>query len=314
MLRVGEQIGDREIQLQAEAWLITDALENEPIDALDGYLGAHARLAGELHQPYHLWFTEVARAMRFHLDGRFADMAEAIESAWRHGQTAHGETARGVYSVQMLHLKHDTGGSDEMIELLEKLAAESPLPAVKALLALAYADADREVEALTQVEYFAGAEFAAVRRDCVWSSTICFLAEVVSRYDAVDYSPPLYRLLVPFADRNCVAGGGILCLGPVSRFLGMLARVNGDHDRALQHLRHALVRSQALGSAPLVARTQLEKAKVLLARGAEADLARARELLVDVQTAANQLGMEPLVHELTTIEMPTETAAGAVGA
>ena len=314
MLRVGERIGDREIQLQAYAWLITDVLETGPIDLLDRHLDAHALLAEELHQPYHLWFTEATRAMRAHLAGRFGEMAEAIDAAWRYGQTAHQDTAQAVYGVQLSQLEHETGRSAELLATLERLAADSPLPAVKALLASAYADAGREPDALRQVEHFAGEEFAAIRRDCVWSSTTCFLAEVVARFDVKAHAPAIYRLLLPFADRNCVAGGGILTFGPVSRFLGMLARVNGEHERALQHLRHALARSRALGSAPLVARAQLEKATVLLARGGDDDVTRASALLAEVEAAALELGMQPLVDEVSALRSSMPAAATGVGA
>jgi len=301
MLRVGEQIGDREIQLQAYAWLITDAVQVEPIEVVDRYVDAHARLADELRQPYHLWYTEVARAMRAHLDGDFAEMGKAVERALQHGQTAHGETAQAVYGVQLLHLKFNAGGVDDVLEALETMAAQSPLDAYRSVLALAYAVLGRREDALAQVASFGGHEFAAVRRDCVWSSTLCFLAEVVGRFDAVEYAPSLYRLLLPFADRNCVPGGAILCLGPISRFLGMLARVDGQHERALQHLRHALARSKTLRSAPLLARTQLEIVKVLLARDAADDHARAQELLAEVAAAAETLEMALLARDAASL-------------
>ena len=301
MLRVGEEIGDREIQLQAYAWLITDALETEPFEAVERYITAHARLADELRQPYHLWYTEVARAMRAHLQGDFAATCEAVERALRYGQTAHGETAQAVYGVQLLHVKFNAGGVDEVVDLLETMGAQSPLPAIRSVLALAYAVVGRREDALAQVATFDGDGFASVRRDCVWSSTLCFLSEVVGRVDAVEHAPSLYRLLLPFADRNCVAGGAILCLGPISRFLGMLARVEGDHERALQHLRHALARSTALQSPPLLARTELEVAKVLLARDGEGDRGRAEELIAKVAAAAETLGMALLTRDAASL-------------
>ncbi|MGZ4400443.1 MAG: ATP-binding protein, partial [Gaiellaceae bacterium] len=309
MLRLGEQIGDREIQLQAYAWLITDALERAPLEIVDRYVEAHARLARELGQPYHLWYTEVARAMRAHLAGRFAEMSELVERALRHGQTTHAETAQAVYTIQLLHLKLKTGGLEEVISPLELIAAQSPLPAIHSVLALAYAGAGRRADALAQVELFAADDFASIRRDCAWSSTVCFLSYVVAAFDAREYAPQLYRLLLPFADLNGVAGGAILCLGPVSRYLGMLARVNGDYEQALQHLRHALARSGSLGSEPLVARTQLEKAKVLLARDADGDRARAQELLVEVTAATERLGMAQLARDAAAVSLaPLEAA------
>jgi tetratricopeptide (TPR) repeat protein len=311
MLQLGEQAGDLELQLEAYAWLITDALESDPIDVVDRYIAAHARLAEELRQPYHLWYTEVTRAMRAHLDGRFDETAPRIEKAWGHGQTAHAATARQTSLVQQTLLKLNTGELDELVDGLEQAATESPLPAWQAVLALAYAGVDRREEALALVEAFAENGFAGVRRDCVWTTTLGLLARVVGRFDAREYAPPLYRLLLPYADRNCVAGGAILCLGPISRFLGMLARVAGDHERALQHLRQALARSRALGSRSLIARTQFEIAQTLLARGADGDAERADELLQEVEAAAGEVGMPRFAEEVQALRCERPALIGA---
>lgn len=311
MLRLGKQLADRELQLEAYAWLITDTLESEPIGLVDHYIDAHARLAEELRQPYHLWYTEVTRAMRAHLDGRFDDATALIDKALEHGRLAHRETARQASLVQLMLLKLDTGQLAGMIEGLEQNAAHSPLSAWQAVLALAYAGVDRRDEALALVERFAADDFACVRRDCAWTTTLGMLARVIGRFEAAEYAPPLYRLLFPYADRNCVVGGAILCLGPISRLLGMLARMSGDYESALDHLRDAMFRSRALGSRSLVARTQLELAQTFLDRAAEGDDEHAYELLVTVEAAAAELGMTAFAQEARALRAGLSVALGA---
>ncbi len=100
------------------------------------------------------------------------------------------------------------------------------------------------------------------------------LARVVTRFNAHVHAEPLYALLKPFDGRTVSVGGAVLCLGPVSHYLGRLARVLGDHALALDHLDNALAVSRVLAAPPLVVRTQAETAKVLLDRRAEGDAER----------------------------------------
>lgn len=302
MLQLGRDLDDRDIQLEALAWLITDALERDPIAVVDGFISEHARIADELKQPYHLWYTEAARAMRAHLDGRFAEAAELCEQAYAYGRHAHGENALQTYLVQTMLLRLDLGRLDDLIDGLTEYVAESPLAAWRAALALALAGLDRRDDALAQVEWFAERGFDAIPRDCVWMTTMASLGRAVAHFDDGAHATELYELLLPFADRTCVVGGAVLCLGPVSRILGMLARAAGRPDAAIEHFAHARARSRALGSPPLVARTQLETAKAHLLRGADGDGAAAERLLEEASAIASESGMEKLLHDIAALQ------------
>jgi tetratricopeptide (TPR) repeat protein len=314
MLLLGEQLSDRDIQLEAYAWLITDSLERDPMETVDRYIEGHARIAWELRQPYHLWYTQVTKAMRAHLAGRFDEALQLTEEALGHGAQAHGENAIQAYLVQQLMIRLDQDTLDDLVEGLEAHVATSPLPAWKAALALVYGALDRRENALAQVEFFAGGGFTEVPRDCVWSTTLGSLARVVSQFDFDVYAQPLYDLLLPFEDRNTVVGGAVLCLGPISRLLGMLARVTGDCERALAHLEAALERSRALESPPQVARTLYETARVLVDRNSEGDAEEATRLLREATSTAGAIGMHRVVADAHALEeaaarLVAETAA-----
>jgi hypothetical protein len=101
----------------------------------------------------------------------------------------------------------------------------------------------------------------------------------------------------------------VLCLGPASRILGMLARAGGRPDLALEHFADALERCRALGSQPLVARTQLEAAKAHLRRGDAGDTAAAERLLQEAAATASTLGMAKVGRDIAA---QTSLARGAL--
>jgi tetratricopeptide (TPR) repeat protein len=309
MLRLGRSAADRDVQLEALAWLITDALEREPVEIVDGFIAEHARIAEELRQPYHLWYTEAARAMRAHLDGRFEEAAALCEKAYAYGRSSHGENALQTY-LQTMFIKLDLGQLDDLIDGLRSYVEASPLAAWHSALALALAGLDRRDEALAQVEWFARRGFReSIRRDCVWMISMAALARTVAHFDDPTHAQELYDLLLPFADRVCVVGGAVLCLGPVSRLLGMLARVAGKPRVALEHFADALERSRALGSPPLIARTQLEAAKAHMARGTADDLVSARRLLDEAAATASEMGMHKVLEDVNALRNPAQPVA-----
>lgn len=293
MLRLGRRSGNREVQLDALGWAITDALERGSLAAVDELIAEHVRIAGELRQPYNLWYSDALQAMRAHLDGRFAEAEELCEHAYAFGAQAHGVNALQVYLAQTLQLRLDRGN---MGALLERLRIEAPAVLPHPVWHAAIADALSSIclydEALEQVDWFAKSGFASIGRDCLWTTTAASLARAVVRLDHAAYAQELHGLLSPFADRTFTLGGAIMCLGPATLFLGMLARTAGNADLALVHLEDALERSRALESPPLVARTQLETAKTHLSFRTEDARAAAENLLGEAAAAASASGMK----------------------
>lgn len=131
--------------------------------------------------------------------------------------------------------------------------------------------------------------------------TLVILGRTVAHFDDPTYADELYELLLPFADRVATTGGPALCLGPVSRILGMVARAGGRPDVALVHFADALERSRTLGSPPLVARTQLEAAKAHLRLGTAQDIAAAERLLDEAAGIASTLDMAKVRYDIDAV-------------
>ena len=169
------------------------------------------------------------------------------------------------------------------------------------MLSLALATLGRREEALAELAWLSPDGLETIARDCMWSSSLAMLARTVSRLGAADYARPLYDLLWPYADRNCLVGGGFMSFGPISRYLGMLATTLGDPGLALDHLEHALERCTKLGSRSLVARTRMEMARALTLRGLEGDAQQAQVLLDEADRAAADMGMGALADTIGRI-------------
>jgi tetratricopeptide (TPR) repeat protein len=303
MLAIGRALADRDIQLEALLWLIPDALKRGTISIVDELIDEYARIGAELRQPYHLWFTEVLRTMRAHLDGRFDEAVALSEHAFTYGEQANERNAFHVHTAQASFLWLDQGRAAELLDELEQSDVDwGSSPIVPAVAALAFAGLDRREEALAQVAAVAEQGFASIPRDALWEMAMVSFGRAVGHFDDPTHADELYELLVPFADRVCVLGGAVLCLGPTSRILGMLARAGDRPDVALEHFGDALERSRALGSPPLVARTQLEAAKAHARRGAPGDEQAAEHLLDEARATADGLGMQKLGRDIEALQ------------
>jgi hypothetical protein len=99
---------------------------------------------------------------------------------------------------------------------------------------------------------------------------------------------------MPFSGRLANSGTGVISIGPVSYFLGILATALGNLDDAEQHLHQAIELSERINAAPFAIRARLALADVLATRGAPADQGRLSDLLEQCQASARQLGMTRL--------------------
>ena len=152
MLTVGQSLGDRDIQLKAYAWLITDALETDPFEVVDEYIASYASLSEELHRPYLVGYAEAIRAAQAHLEGRFDDMIRLMGVQLAVCEGAYSLRAQEAHRWQMALLLLDLGRVDEtLIDNLVDRAARYPRSPFGAMLTLAYATVDRRDEASAEL-------------------------------------------------------------------------------------------------------------------------------------------------------------------
>lgn len=111
----------------------------------------------------------------------------------------------------------------------------------------------------------------------VWSAC----ERCVAAHDAAD-AERLYRLLASFARGGEERAGGAFWWSAAAHYLGALASILARWDAAAEHFEDALRAGAAADAAGALHRTQLAYVRVLLARGAPGDDAKAERALAEL--------------------------------
>jgi DNA-binding CsgD family transcriptional regulator len=304
LVAVAERLGDQELALQGHAWRLVDLLEVGDVVAADIEISEHARLARELGQPLHIRDSALWAATRALLDGRFDDAARESQRALSLGRRAGDAHAEMFWWVQRywLVLEQDASEGDmrDLLETYREQAARYPhVPAWQAKIALLQARLGDHDAAASLSAQLSAERFAELPRDAVWVAGLCYLAEVAAFLSDEEQARLLYDLLLPFAARVVVVDRALVCLGSVSRLLGMLAAVLLDRARANEHLRVALARHEDMGARPLAARTHVELARLLRD---DTTTTEASEHLALARTTATELGMTRLLRQISAVD------------
>jgi uncharacterized protein HemY len=106
-----------------------------------------------------------------------------------------------------------------------------------------------------------------------------------------DTAADIYALLAPWAALNA-ADPHEGFRGSVARYLGQLAATSAQWDDAERHFEAALIANTNMGATAWVALTQLDFARMLLARDGPRDRERARELAAAALATCRELGLE----------------------
>jgi tetratricopeptide (TPR) repeat protein len=147
-------------------------------------------------------------------------------------------------------------------------------------------------------------DLAAVPRDLFWLGAACLLAEAARALHHRAAARTLAARLEPHADRVAQIGLAV-SVGPVRRFLALLAAELGQTDQARRHFEGALEMSRRVGAVTAEAHTQCEFAALLLGSGDSADAAQARDLLVSARATAERVGIKPLAVRATALLAPS---------
>ncbi|MEY2517482.1 MAG: hypothetical protein QOJ89_4840 [bacterium] len=294
VVALGEEARDRELVLRGHDWRIVSLMELGDWVGADIELAIHARLAGELRDPLHLWQVPLYEANRALLDGRLLDAERHAADAFAIGREAQAHNAAQLYAVQLFALRTEQGRLSEVEQSLEEFARRYPAaPVWRAASAFAMAVLGRTDAARRAFEALSAGGLAEVPRDAEWLSTVVLLVRTGEHLGDARRSAALGELLAPYADRAVITGRGAICQGPVSRFVAIAAATAGAYEQAIAQHEAALETARRWGAEPLVAAIRLELADVLDRSGAGA--ARAEALRGQGIEAARRIGLQGLL-------------------
>jgi hypothetical protein len=107
-------------------------------------------------------------------------------------------------------------------------------------------------------------------------------------------------MMLPYSDRNA-SNAGSISFGAAALALALLASVLDDPDAASAHFERALAFNVRTRQHVWVAHTRYHYAEMLLARGSDGDVDRARELIRVARADAAEIGMVDLARKLDAL-------------
>ena len=294
ILGLERSIRDSEPVREARICRITDLLELGRPDALGRSLDEYERLALRARDPTALWNAQILGATKALLQGRFAQAEQHANEALRLGLRLHHENAGPFFGVQLWWLRIEQGRGEEVEDSSRAFVEAHPATAVRAALLRLYVESGAVEPSREIFEALVAPGLSALRRDWSLLPTLAHLAAACASLSDVARALPLHAALSPYRAHHVVLGPAIVYLGPVSFYLGLLAAVRSCFDEAFEHFDRAEAEALALGARPWVARTQHERARAFIQRGAPGDASRARKAKGLARSLTSELGMAEL--------------------
>ncbi len=275
--------------------------------ALDEY----TRLADELRQPSHRWYSDVVRASVLLLEGRLEAAESLMEAAQAAGQKAQSWDAEATHLQALTMLRWEEGRLGEMEESL--VSAGPMYPGYRLfgpLLALARLETGRPDEALgLAAEILLGGE-ERLPLDNGWLFGMTMLAEVTSRIGDRELAALQYGALEPFA-AQVGTGANEIASGSIHRPLGQLASVLGRPDEALAHFDAAQVVHRAYRADIWITHTDIDEAMARLRRGTGEDVRIALGLLHNAGDTARRERWAALAARVDSLVPKDERDSGS---
>ena len=202
----------------------------------------------------------------------------------RRSQRRDEHLGRGRAAMSLSHrlsLRLDHGGLAEMIDrprCLEHVGG-TRRPMAKAIYALLLAELGQIDGAAAVFDELAATGFAQPTNNVAWLRFAADCAWLAARLGRKDSVPELWSRLEPYADQLIMVayGGGVS--GNVAFYLGLLATSVGDWAEAEARFAAAEATHERIAAPTWLARTRLERGRMLLARSEPSDSERAESLL-----------------------------------
>jgi class 3 adenylate cyclase/DNA polymerase III delta prime subunit len=289
LMDLAEQLGDPATRFRAATLRSYCAIEVGDSTAADSAFELGDALARDLGQPTLQWAAENNRVARLIRRGRLGEAEESIRVARDLALATGQPDAEAYYLTQMVFMLREQGRLGELVDAMQGLAEQHPVPVLHAFLAEACTQAGRDAEARAILQQHAAGRLATQPLDFVWMFTMTSWAAAAVHLDETETAAELYRLLSPFAQQVIVAAG--IPGGSIAHHLGILAAALGRFEEADAHLAAAAATHERMRLPTWVAHTALERGSLLLRRNQPGDREQAVELLEGALADAVEYGL-----------------------
>jgi DNA-binding CsgD family transcriptional regulator/tetratricopeptide (TPR) repeat protein len=297
---LGEQLGNTEIRAEAMAWRTPTFVALGDMESARREVSALGETAEQTAQPFMLHVAQHYGSALALCDGRLAEAEVLANSSHDWSRFLTGRDPSGTYGIQMFSIRREQGRLAELAPVVRILAGESSRngpwrPGFVALLA----ELGMEVEARRELALIAAGGLEPFR-ESLWLTALTYLTDASSALGDEAMAATVYAEFEPLGGTNVMIGHLVSCYGAADRYLGMLAALLGEPERAAEHFERAMQLNRNMGAATWLAHTAYEYGRFLLARG-EGDGARADALLSEAASLAGRIGMPTLLGRIQTL-------------
>jgi predicted ATPase len=262
-------------------------------------------LAQTLGQPHYTYLALTRRIMRATLTGHLAEAESLMAEAAALAESIGEPDTWNVQTRLLWELRTAQGQRALAESRLRTCSSPALIPWFDALVGLALLERGETAEATRLIMPAVQAQ----REDAmpyVIATQWAELSEGAAAVGLTSACQRYYDALRPYAGTTVVVAAAVGFAGAVDHHLGVLAAALGRQDDAVRHLDQAAVIHERLTAWPWLARTRLELASVLAARGRSADRERVNDLLTLVGQATLELTMPGVAARLAALKMPPE--------
>lgn len=301
--RLSEEIGDMLDLMYSVVIGCSRSLEIGDIDHFNESLVRVEELANITQTPPDRWMLRCLQATAATLQGDYPLAERRAAEAYATITDSGFTPPEGIYGMQMFTIRREQGRLKEVVPLVRRFVDENPADSVwkPGLMLIAselgfHAEARRHFDALAEADF--NLPFDAKR-----SITMSYVAEVCAELGDAGSAERLYELLWPQRDTTIQAPPTTVCFGAAAHFLGLLAGVMGEWERAEEHFEAALAVNAKIRAWPRLAMSRLCYARMLLARGRDEDRLRASELRSMAVAAAERMGMKSVLQRNAQLDL-----------
>jgi class 3 adenylate cyclase/tetratricopeptide (TPR) repeat protein len=303
VLTLADEQGDPLVLHFAHRWRLYTVANAADLVGIDAHLPEMMRYGHACRDPHNAWIALIGQAWRSLLAGDL-EHAEALTlEGFRFGTDTAQPEAMASLALQLFEIRRQQDRLAEIEETFAGAVRQYPgLPAFRAVLAVVYSELGEgeKAEELFSIDAVDG--FATVPYDWLWLYGLVHDAEVCAAHRASGPALALYDRLAPW-HAQLPTIPPVTNAGAVALYLGMLATVLDRFDDAETHFAEASEIHERLQAPYWIARTQLERARMLLARRGPDDSSRAAVLLDEVEATAHEYGFAALTRHAAGLRL-----------
>ena len=311
---LGDELGDIEIRTEATSWRVPAFVALSDVASARREIAVLLEMAEQTAQPFMLHVAEHYGSAIALGDGRLEEAEARAHRSHEWSRLLTGRDASGVHGIQMFSIRREQGRLAELAPVIRILAANPGRGGPwRPGLASVLVELGMEAEAREELARVA-AEGLDGLRESLWIASLTYLADACAALGDDRIAALVYPELEPLAGASVMIGHLVAFYGAGDRYLGMLAAVLGDWDRAEAHFERAMELNRRMGAATWLAHTAYEYGRTLRERPG-GDPERAAALLGEAAELAERIGMTALAGRVEALgarrpaDLPDELSA-----